>query len=175
MLRDTRRHHSSTGTTWLHGHGAKGMLLLSRLLRCLGVLGHRIRIEWHLVRGALSRDGEASRKASIRVHRVIRCAHHNGGLLVLIGGWVMGLARYNLFCLPPAGLSESREATVGREVYLNYADRTDGRAGAKGGSKALLTCGNPGRRSWKGMRRLRPQRTKAISNFRSNDWLKQGQ
>lgn len=48
----------------------------------------------------------------------------------------MGLARYNLFCLPPAGLSESREATVGREVYLNYADRTDGRAGAKGGSKA---------------------------------------
>lgn len=89
LLRKARGHHSSTGAAWLHGHGAKGMLLLSsRLELCLGlgILRHRIRIERHLVRGALGRDGEASGKASIRVHRVIRCAHHNGGLLALDGG-----------------------------------------------------------------------------------------
>lgn len=49
-----------------------------------------------------------------------------------------GLARYNLFCLPPAGLSESREATVGDAVVrLNYG-RT---GGCKERRRHLLTRG----------------------------------
>ena len=64
------------------------MLLLSRLLRCLGlgVLGDRIRIERHLVLGALGRHGIASMKASIGVHCVIRRAHHSAELLALERG-----------------------------------------------------------------------------------------
>lgn len=54
----------------------------------------------------------------------------------------MGVARDNLFCLPPAGLFESREATVGTgKRYLNYADRTD-RAGAKRGGRKAPPRGN---------------------------------
>lgn len=51
-----------------------------------------------------------------------------------------GLAHYNLFCLPPAGLSESREATVGVAVVCLKYDRTEGRAGDRRERRRLLSA-----------------------------------
>ena len=45
-------------------------------------MGDRVWVEGHWVWGALRRDGKASRIASIRVHRIIRGAHHGHRLLV---------------------------------------------------------------------------------------------
>lgn len=91
------------------------LLLLDRLERRLGlgVLGHRIRIEGHLVRGSLSRHGIASGITSVRVHCVRKNHISAPGYLAVKEG-EPGASVYTQYnCFPSRCLLDPREDTEG--------------------------------------------------------------